>query len=87
MHFVGAVTQLAGKANDLANDQLGNTAGVAERRVEDSNTLFGGILEVDLVGTNAEATDHNQVLSLLEDPRGELGLGTDTNHMNVPAQM
>lgn len=87
MHFHGAVAQLTSKANDLGNDQLGDTAGVAERRVEDGNTVFGGILEVNLVGSDAEAADHNQVLSLLEDPRGELSLGADTNHMNVTAQM
>lgn len=86
MHFVGAVAQLASKANDLANDQLGDTAGVAERRVEDGNTVFGGILEIDLVGTNAETSDHDQVLGLLEDSRRELGLGADTDHMNVTAQ-
>lgn len=86
MHFVGAVTQLASKANDLANDQLGDTAGVAERRVEDGNTMLGGILEVDLVGTNTEASDHDQVLGLLEDSCGELGLGADADHMNVTVQ-
>lgn len=83
MHLVGAVAQLASKANDLGNDQLGDTAGVAEGGVEDGNTVFGGILEVHLVGTDTEAPDHDQVLSFLKDPSGELGLGADTDHMNV----
>ena len=86
MHFHGAIAQLTSKADDLRDDQLGDTAGVAERRVEDGNTVLSGILEVDLVGTDAEAADHNQVLGLLEDSCGELGLGADTNHMHVTAQ-
>lgn len=74
MHLVGAVAQLAGEHDDLTNDQLGNTAGVAEGGVEDRNTVVSGILKVDLVSTNTEATNDNEVLGLLQDARGELGL-------------
>lgn len=74
MHLVGAVTQLAGKHDHLTDDQLGDAAGVTEGGVEHGNTLIGGILEVNLVGADTEATDDNQVLSLLQDSCGELGL-------------
>jgi hypothetical protein len=85
VHFVRAVTQLSCKGNNLCDDQLGNTAGVAEGRVEDRNTVVGGILEVDLVGTDAEAADNDQVLGLLQNPLRELGLRADTDDMNITA--
>jgi hypothetical protein len=40
-------------------------------------------LQVDLVGTNAEAANDNQVLSVLEHVGSELGLGSDTNDVHV----
>jgi hypothetical protein len=36
--------------------------------------LIGGILKVDLVGTDTETTDDDEVLGLLQDSCGELGL-------------
>lgn len=40
-------------------------------------------LQVDLVGTNAEASNNEQVVSLVKDLLGELSLGTDTNDVYV----
>ena len=74
MHLVGAVAQLASENNHFTDDQLGNTAGVTEGRVEDGNTLIGSILEIDLVGTDTEATDDDEVLGLLQDASSELSL-------------
>lgn len=85
MHLVGAIAQLTGKHDHLTNDQLGNTARVAEGGVEDRNTLFSGILEIDLVGTDTEATDDDEVLCLLQDSCGELGLGANTDDVNITA--
>jgi hypothetical protein len=36
--------------------------------------MFGGILVVDLVGPDAEAPNHDQVLGFAEDICGEFGL-------------
>lgn len=85
MHLVGAITQLAGQHDHLTNDQLGNTARVAEGGVEDGNTLVSGILEVDLVGTDTEATDDDKVLCFLQDSCGELGLGANTDDVDITA--
>jgi len=74
VHLDGAVTQLSRKGNDFSDNQLRNTARVAEGRVEDGNTVVGSILEVDLIGTDAEAPDNDQVLGLLQNPLRELCL-------------
>ena len=84
VHLVGAVAQLTCKHDHLTNDQLSNTARVAEGGVEDRNTLVGGILEVDLVGTDTEATDDDKVLCFLQDSCGELCLGANTNDVDIP---
>jgi hypothetical protein len=85
VHLAGAVAQLTGKHDHFTNDQLGNTARVAEGGVEDGNTLVGGILEVDLVGTDTEATDDDKVLRFLQDSCGELRLRANTNDVDIPA--
>lgn len=83
VHLAGAVSKLPGQHDDLSDNQLRNGARVAERRVEDGNTVFGGIIEIDLVGSDTEAADHDEVLSLTENPLGELGLRADTDSMDI----
>lgn len=74
MHLVGAVAELAGKDHHFTNDQLSNTARIAERGVEDGNTMICSILEINLIGTDTETTDDNEVLRFLQDAGSELGL-------------
>lgn len=74
MHFVGTVTQLAGKRDDLGNDELGHTPRVRKGRVEDGNTMVGGVLQVYLVGANAKAADNQQVLRMFQHILRQLGL-------------
>lgn len=57
MHFVRAVAKLAGQSNNFRNDELSHTARVGEGRVEHGDTMGSGVLEVDLVGADAEAAD------------------------------
>lgn len=57
MHFVGSIAELAGEGDYFSNDKLSNATRVGERRVEDGNTMASGEIQVDLVGTDAEATD------------------------------
>jgi hypothetical protein len=45
--------------------------------------MVSGILEVDLVGTDAEASDNDEILGLLQNPLRELSLRTNTDDMNV----
>jgi hypothetical protein len=83
VHLVGSVAELTGKGDNLGNDKLSDTARVGEGGVEDGDTILGGKLEVDLVGTDTEAADDEEVCSLTEDLLSELCLGTDTNDLNV----
>jgi hypothetical protein len=66
MHLERAVAQLAGKGDNLGNHQLGHAARIGKRRVEDGNAMLGGILQVYLVGADAETADDEQVLGLLQ---------------------
>ena len=82
MQFVGSIAKLTGEGNDLADNKLGDTARVGEGGVEDGDTMAGSEIEVDLVGTNAEAANDQQVLGLLEDLLTQLGLGVNANDVN-----
>lgn len=83
VHLVGSIAKLTGKNDDLGDDQLSDTARVGEGGVEDGNTILGGELKVDLVGTDTEAADDEEVLGLSEDLLGELCLGANTDDLDV----
>lgn len=83
VHLVGSVAELTGEGDDLGNDELGYTAGVGEGGVEDGDTMAGSEVEVDLVGTNAEATNDKEVLGLTKDTLGQLGLGADADDVDI----
>jgi hypothetical protein len=67
VHFQRAIAQLAGERDDLGDNQLSNAARVGKRRVEDGNTMLGRIVQVYLVGADAEAADDEEVLGFLKD--------------------
>lgn len=83
VHLVGSVAELTGEGDDLSNDKLSDTARVGEGGVEDGDTVFGSKLEVDLVGTDTEAADDEEVCGLTEDLFGELCFGANTDDLNV----
>lgn len=72
--------------DDFSNDQLCDTSGVRKRGVEDGDTVSRGIFEVDLVGTNTEASHDNQVLCFAEDSLIELGFRSDSNDVDVTTE-
>ena len=45
--------------------------------------MLGCILKIDLVGSNAEAPNDNQVLGLFQHPRCEPGFRPDTNNVHI----
>ncbi len=45
--------------------------------------MLSGVFEVDLVGTNAEAADDEQVLGLAKDLLRQFGLGADADNVDV----
>ena len=85
--LIRAVTELASESDDLANNELSDGAGVGKWRVENSDTVAGCVLEVDLVGADAEAADDDEVLCSLEHLCVQLGLGADTDDMNIPSRI
>jgi len=82
VHLIGSIAELTSEGDDFGNDELGDTAGVGEGGVEDGDTIAGSVIEVDLVGTDTEAADDEQVLGLTEDLLGELRLGTDADDLD-----
>nr|POE56575.1 hypothetical protein CFP56_33547 [Quercus suber] len=84
VHLVAAVADLAGEGDDLPDHHLRDGARVAEGRVEHGDAVCGSIFEVDLVRTDAEAADDDQVLGVLEDAVGEMCLGADADDVHVP---
>src|SRR5580692_1499878 len=69
--------------DDLGHDHLGDAPGVRKRRVEYWNAAAVGPLEIDLIGTNAEATHREEPTSLCEGSVGDPGLAPDTNQVDV----
>jgi hypothetical protein len=86
VHLVGSIAELTGKGDDLGNDELSDTARVGEGGVEDGDTILGSKLEVNLVGTNTEAANDEEVCGLTQDLLSELCLGTDTNDLYVAVE-
>jgi len=53
---------LAGKCNDLGNDELCNAARIGKGGVENSDAMTGSVFKIDLIGPNAKASHHQKVL-------------------------
>lgn len=83
MQLVGSVAELASEDDNLANDELGHTPRVGEGGVEDRDTMVSSVIEVDLVGTDAEAADHLEVLGLAKDFVGELGFRANADDVDI----
>lgn len=83
VHLIWTIAQLTGKSYNFSYNQFGNTPRIAERRVEDRNAMFGCVLEVNLVCSNTETTDDNEVSGFLQDASTQLRLGADSNHMYI----
>ena len=80
VHPLRLLGQSAGQRDDLADDQLDDTAGVGVRRVERRDPALCRGREVDLVGADAEGADRHQLGGVLEDALGDLGVGADPDH-------
>ena len=58
--------------DDFGQRQLRYRAGVGVRRIEHRDTTLSCCFQVNLVGTDAEATHSNQLFGCVEDLFGEL---------------
>jgi hypothetical protein len=82
-HFMCSLNVLPTQCNDLTDNQLSNAPRVAERTVEYGDSAFGSILQVNLVRTNAKASNADKVLGMLEDILGQLGFGTNADSLYI----
>lgn len=78
-----AVGNPAQQHHDLADGQLGDAAGVGERRVEHRDALLACRFQIDLVGADREAADSEEPVSGGEDLRRELGARADAEDVHA----
>ena len=74
VHLVGTIADLTRETYNLSNHHLSYTSGVCEWRVENSNAVLGGIFEVDLVRSDTETSNNNEILGFLQDFCGKFRL-------------
>ena len=82
-HLLRPIAKLARERDDLGKHELGHTTRVGKRRVEHGNALPRRKIKIDLVRSDAEAADDEQVLGLAEDSFAELGLGPDSYDVHL----
>ena len=73
----------AQQQQQLTDHQLGHRTGIGEWRVKHRNTAFRGGVQIDLVGTDAEAADGNQFFRRGENLFSQVGTGTQADEMGI----
>jgi hypothetical protein len=73
----------AQQQDGFGEHQFGHRTGVGVGRVEHCDAALASSIQVDLVGTDAEAADGDQLLGRIEDLFGELGARADADEVNV----
>jgi hypothetical protein len=61
VHLVGSVDELSREGNDFGNDEFGDGSRVGKGRVEDRDTFFSGVRQVDLVRSDAKASNNHEL--------------------------
>ncbi|MCY1446450.1 hypothetical protein D9M71_630190 [compost metagenome] len=80
----GVLLRNAAQQQDgLGQHQFGYRTGVGIGGVEHRDTALAGGIEVDLVGTDAEAADGDELLRAVEHLFGELGARADADEVGV----
>ena len=67
----------------LANDQFGNGAGVRKRGVKDGDAAFCRRVQIDLVSTDAEAANGDQLFCGSENLFRQVSTGAQANEMGI----
>ena len=58
VQFARTVTKLTSESDNFSNDQLRNASRIAERGVEDSDTMLRSKLSINLIGAYAKASNN-----------------------------
>ncbi len=83
MRFGVSFRDTAQQQQQFANYQLRHGTGVGERRVKDRDTAFGGSVQVDLVGADAEAANSNQLFCRGNHVFSQVGTGSQANEVGI----
>lgn len=87
MEFIGPVAKLPCQADYLTDDEFSHTSRVTKGRVEDSDAVRCGVLDVDLICPYTEAADDYQAFSLPENASSEHRLWSYANDMYITNDM
>ena len=83
LHVVRVRGDAAHQADDVADHQLDDRTGVGVRRVEHGDAVLAGVVEVDLVGADAEASDGGQRGAGVDHLAGHAGLGANAEQAHA----
>lgn len=73
VHLNGSITELSCQGNDFGYDQFCNTARVCKWGVEDGNSTSSSEVEINLVGSDTEASNDDQILGFAQNLLAQLG--------------
>ena len=73
----------AHQADDVANDQFHHGTGIRIRRVEHGDAALARVVEIDLVGADAEAADRGQVGTGVDHLASDIRLGANAQQINT----
>ncbi|SAJ27361.1 Uncharacterised protein [Enterobacter cloacae] len=83
VRFSVSFRNAAKEQQQLANHQLRHGTGVRERRVKDRDTAFGGGIQINLVGADAETANRHQLFRRSNNVFSQLGTGSQANEMGI----
>src|SRR5664279_3424539 len=87
VNLARAITELTRKHDDLGDHELGNASCIGERRIENGNTASIGIHQVDLVRSDTEAADGNELGRVREHFVGDARLRANAEEIDIAAEL
>ena len=83
LHMVRVCRDAAHQADDVADDQFHHGTGIRIRRVEHGDAALARVVEIDLVGADAEAADRGQVGTGVDHLASDIRLGANAQQINT----
>ena len=83
LHMMGVRRNAAHQANDVADNQFHHGASVGIWGIEHGDAVLARIVEIDLIGADAEATDSRERRTCVDDFAGHAGFGANAQQINV----
>ena len=83
LHMMGVRGNAAHQANDVADNQFHHGASVGIWGIEHGDAVLARIVEIDLIGADAEAADGRERRTCVDDFAGHAGFGANAQQINV----